>query len=148
MPQKPGVKIGKQVVPVSKVNRYEYEGKVIEIPLRWDEHSKKEIEDYSLFIEQSPIYTPEGRPILLLLRTPVLMLKWWMMIPQVLTAVPASTSGSHAEMVDDDPASVDCGSCVYFRQPSGSILGVCHNEKMRCVSAKQRNTSSNKEETL
>lgn len=94
MPQKPGVKIGKQVVPVSKVNRYEYEGKVIEIPLRWDEHSKKEIEDYSLFIEQSPIYTPEGRPILLLLRTPVLMLKWWMMIPQVLTAVPASTSGS------------------------------------------------------
>ena len=33
--------------------------KVIEIPLRWDEHSKKEIEDYSLFIEQSPIYTPE-----------------------------------------------------------------------------------------
>ena len=35
---------------MSKVNRYEYEGKVIEIPLRWDEHSKKEIEDYSLFI--------------------------------------------------------------------------------------------------
>ena len=82
---------------MSKVNRYEYEGKVIEIPLRWDEHSKKEIEDYSLFIEQSPIYTPEGRPILLLLRTPVLMLKWWMMIPQVLTAVPASTSGSHPD---------------------------------------------------
>ena len=52
MPQKPGVKIGKQVVPMSKVNRYEYEGKVIEIPPRWDEHSKKEIEDYSLFIEQ------------------------------------------------------------------------------------------------
>ena len=25
---------------MSKVNRYEYEGKVIEIPLRWDEHSK------------------------------------------------------------------------------------------------------------
>ena len=44
---------------MSKINRYEYEGKVIEIPLRWDEHSKKEIEDYSLFIEQSPIYTPE-----------------------------------------------------------------------------------------
>lgn len=26
---------------MSKVNRYEYEGKVIEIPLRWDEYSKK-----------------------------------------------------------------------------------------------------------
>ena len=76
---------------MSKVNRYEYEGKIIEIPLRWDEH---------------------------------------------------------AVMVDDDPASIDCGSCIYFRQPAESILGVCHNEKMRCVSAKQRNTSSNKEETL
>ena len=111
---------------MSKVNRYEYEGKVIEIPLRWDEHSKKEIEDYNLFIEQSPIYTPEGRPILLTIED----------------ACP------HAVMVDDDPASIDCGSCIYFRQPAESILGVCHNEKMRCVSVKQRNTSSNKEETL
>ena len=68
---------------MSKVNRYEYEGKTIEIPLRWDEHAKKEIEDYSLFIEQSPIYTPEGRPIL----------------PTIEDACP------HAVMVDDDPAS-------------------------------------------
>ena len=72
---------------MSKINRYEYEGKVIEIPLRWDEHSKKEIEDYSLFIEQSPIYTPEGRPILLTIEDAC---------PQ-------------AVMVDDDPASIDCG---------------------------------------
>ena len=79
---------------MSKVNRYEYEGKIIEIPLRWDEHSKKEIEDYSLFIEQSPIYTPEGRPILLTIED----------------ACP------HAVMVDDDLASIDCGSCIYFRQ--------------------------------
>lgn len=49
---------------MSKINRYEYEGKVIEIPLRWDEHSKKEIEDYSLFIEQSPIYTTPRRDVL------------------------------------------------------------------------------------
>ena len=111
---------------MSKINRYEYEGKIIEIPLRWDEHSKKEIEDYSLFIEQSPIYTPEGRPLLLTIED----------------ACP------HAVMVDDDPASIDCGSCVYFRQPAESILGVCHNENMRCVSAKQMNTGANKEETL
>ena len=110
---------------MSKVNRYEHEGKVIEIPLRWDEHSKKEIEDYSLFIEQSPIYTPEGHPIFLTIED----------------ACP------YAEMVDDDPASVDCGSCVYFRQPSGSILGVCHNEKMRSGSTKQTNTSASKEDT-
>ena len=107
---------------MGKVNRYEYEGKVIEIPLRWDEHSKKEIEDYSLFIEQSPIYTPEGRPILLTIED----------------ACP------HAEMVDDDPASIDCGSCIHFRQPSGSLLGVCHNEK--CAVVSQRNTSASKEE--
>ena len=105
---------------MSKINRYEYEGKVIEIPLRWDEHSKKEIEDYSLFIEQSPIYTPEGRPILLTIED----------------ACP------HAVMVDDDPASIDCGSCIYFRQPAESILGVCHNEKMRSGSAKQMNMSA------
>lgn len=29
------MKIGKQVVTMNKVNCYEYEGKVIEIPLRW-----------------------------------------------------------------------------------------------------------------
>ena len=79
-----------------------------------------------MFIEPSQIYTPEGRPILLTIED----------------ACP------HAVMVDDDPASIDCGSCIYFRQPAESILGVCHNEKMRCVSVKQRNTSSNKEETL
>lgn len=107
---------------MGKVNRYEYEGKVIEIPLRWDEHAKKEIEDYSLFIEQSPIYTPEGRPILLTIED----------------ACP------HAEMVDDDPASIDCGSCIHFRQPSGSLLGVCHNEK--CAVVGQKNTSASKEE--
>lgn len=105
---------------MGKVNRYEYEGKVIEIPLRWDEHSKKEIEDYSLFIEQSPIYTPEGRPILLTIED----------------ACP------HAEMVDDDPASIDCGSCIHFRQPSGSLLGVCHNEK--CAVVHQKNTSASR----
>ena len=110
---------------MSKINRYEYEGKVIEIPLRWDEHSKKEIEDYSLFIEQSPIYTPEGRPILLTIED----------------ACP------HAVMVDDDPASIDCGSCIYFRQPAESILGVCHNEKMRSGSGHEHECKY-EEETL
>ena len=111
---------------MSKVNRYEYEGKIIEIPLRWDEHSKKEIEDYSLFIEQSPIYTPEGRPLLLTIED----------------ACP------HAVMVDDDPASIDCGSCSYFHQTPGSLLGVCHNKKMRSGIEPQEKSSGAKEETL
>ena len=78
---------------MSKVNRYEYEGKVIEIPLRWDEHSKKEIEDFFIDTATTEIYTPEGRPILLTIEDAcphAVMVE--MMIPQVLTAVPAATS--------------------------------------------------------
>lgn len=106
--------------------RYELEGRVVEIPLRRDERSGMETEDYGPFLELSPLYTPEGRPILLAIED----------------ACP------HAVMVDDDPLSIDCGSCIYFWQPSGSLLGVCHNERMRSGSPNQRNTSSNKEETL
>ena len=89
---------------MSKVNRYEYEGKVIEIPLRWDEHSKKSRITVYLY--------------------------------------------PHAVMVDDDPASIDCGSCIYFRQPAESILGVCHNKKMRSGIEPQEKSSGAKEETL
>ena len=110
---------------MSKVNRYEYEGKVIEIPLRWDEHSKKEIEDYSLFIEQSPIYTPEGRPILLAIED----------------ACP------YADMVNEDPAGIDCSSCRYYRQKENTLLGVCGHEKMRSGTEPQEKSSGAKEET-
>ena len=61
------------------------------------------------------------------------MRKWW--------------TCPYAEMVDDDPASIDCGSCVHFRQPSGSLLGVCHNEKMRSGAAKAEQPGANEEET-
>ena len=37
----------------------------------------------------------------------------------------------HADMVDDDPLSIDCGSCRHYHQFPGSLLGVCRNEKMR-----------------
>ena len=109
---------------MEKTNRYDIEGTILEIPLRWDEYSQKYLEDYSGFIEH-PVCTPNGRPILLTIED----------------ACP------YAEMVDDDPASIDCGSCVHFRQPTGSLLGVCHNEKMRSGSAKQMNLES-KEENL
>ena len=110
---------------MEKTNRYNMGGIVLEIPLCWDEYSQKLVEDYNGFIER-PVCTPEGRPIFLTIED----------------ACP------YAEMVDNDPASIDCGSCIYFRQPAESILGVCHNENMRCVSAKQMNTGANKEETL
>ena len=54
----------------------------------------------------------------------------------------------HADLVDDGPLSIDCGSCSYFRQPAESVLGVCHNDKMRSGSIKQGDTGASKEETL
>lgn len=109
---------------MEKVNRYEFEGVVVEIPLRWDERSRQFVEDYCDFIE-NPVRTPAGCPILLTIED----------------ACP------HADLVDDGPLSIDCGSCSYFRQPAESVLGVCHNDKMRSGSIKQRNTGASKEET-
>lgn len=102
---------------MEKVNRYEFEGAVVEIPLRWDERSRQFVEDYRDFIE-NPVHTPAGRPILLTIED----------------ACP------YAEMVDDDPLSIDCGSCVHFRQPPDSLLGICHNEKMRSNAGKREET--------
>ena len=108
---------------MEKTNRYDIEGVVLDIPLRLDEYSQKHLDDYSDFIEH-PVCTPEGRPILLTIED----------------ACP------YAEMVDDDSTSIDCGSCIHFRQPTGSLLGVCHNEKMRSSSANQMDPES-KEKT-
>ena len=105
-------------------NRYELDGEILEIPLRWDQRTQAYVEDYGDYIDQ-PAYTPAGRPILLTIED----------------ACP------HAVMVDDDPASIDCGSCIYFRQPAESILGVCHNEKMRSGSGNEHECKY-EEETL
>ena len=105
-------------------------GKYCSKPYYLDEdeaHKKaleKFVEDYGNFIENT-VRTPAGCPILLTIED----------------ACP------HADLVDDGPLSIDCGSCSYFRQPAESVLGVCHNEKMRCVSVKQGNTGASKEET-
>ena len=109
---------------MKKTNRYNMEGVVLEIPLRWDEYSPKFVEDYSYFIKH-PVCTPEGRPIFLTIED----------------ACP------YAEMVDDDPASIDYGSCIHFHQPPGSLLGVCHNGKMRFKAQKPTKLEAYKEET-
>lgn len=49
---------------MEKTNRYNMEGIVLEIPLRWDEYSRKFVEDYSDFIKH-PVRTPAGHPIFL-----------------------------------------------------------------------------------
>lgn len=93
---------------MEKVNRYEFEGEAIEVPVYWDDHLQRYVEDYEDYCEQ-PGRTPAGRPILLTIED----------------ACP------HADMVDDDPASIDCGSCRHYHQFPGSLLGVCSHEAMR-----------------
>lgn len=109
---------------MEKTNRYNMEGIVLEIPLRWDEYSRKFVEDYSDFIKH-PVRTPAGHPIFLTIED----------------ACP------YAEMADDDPASIDCGSCIHFHRPHGSLLGVCHNEKMRFKTQKPMKLGAYEEET-
>ena len=94
---------------MAKSVRVELEGAVLDIPLRWDGLARREIRDYGPFLEGSPVYTPAGRPVLLTIED----------------ACP------HAEMVDNDPAGIDCGGCKHFWQPPGSLLGVCHHPARR-----------------
>lgn len=93
---------------MGRVNRYEFQGEVIQVPVVWDEALGREAEDYGGYYA-GPVYTPAGCPILLTIED----------------ACP------HAEPVDNDPAGIDCGACKHFWQPPGSLLGVCHHPARR-----------------
>ncbi len=85
---------------MEQIKRYAFEDEVIEVPLRWDEGTQTYVEDYKSVIE-NPIYSPSGRPVLLTIED----------------ACP------YTDMVDDDPVSIDCGSCRHDHQFPGSLLG-------------------------
>ena len=106
---------------MEKVNRYELNGEILEIPLRWDERTQSYVEDYEDYYD-GPVYTPAGSPVLLTIED----------------ACP------EADMVDDDPASIDCGSCRHYHQFPGSLLGVCNNEKRRKKRRARRSGQSTK----
>ena len=106
---------------MGRVNRYEFQGEVIQVPVVWDEALGREAEDYGGYYA-GPVYTPAGRPVLLTIED----------------ACP------EAEMVDDDPASIDCGSCRHYHQFPGSLLGVCNNEKRRKKRRARRSGQSTK----
>ena len=110
---------------MDKTVRFEIEGTIIELPLKYDERSQKYLEDYRDIIE-NPVRTPEGRPILLTIED----------------------ACSYAEMIDDRQASVECSTCRYYRHTPGTLLGVCHNEKMRSGAGNPAATRAHKEETL
>ena len=93
---------------MEQYNRYEFEGEVVEVPVFWDDHLQREVEDYEDYYD-GPVYTPAGCPILLTIED----------------------SCPHAEPVDNDPAGINCGGCRHFWQPPGSLLGVCHHPARR-----------------
>ena len=112
---------------MEKVNRDEFKGEVIEVPVCWDDHLQREAEDYEDYYN-GPVYTTAGRPVLLTIEDAC---------PQ-------------AEMADDDPAGIDCGSCRHYHQFPGSLLGICDNEKRRKKkrrSCRSGPNSGTKEET-
>lgn len=109
---------------MKKFHRYELDGEILEIPLRWDEGTQTYVEDYGSYYDGSA-YTPAGRPILLTIED----------------------ACRYSEPAEDEPRCIDCGSCVYFRQPRGSLLGVCHNEKTRSGAKLIQVKTNEKEET-
>ena len=46
---------------MKKVNRYEFDGEAIEVPVCWDRHLRRYVEDCTAYCEQ-PGYTPAGAP--------------------------------------------------------------------------------------
>lgn len=109
---------------MGKIRRYTIEGTILEIPIYWEERSQRYLEDYSCLLEH-PVHTKDGYPIFLTIED----------------ACP------DAEMQDVDPSSIDCGSCRYYRQTPGTLLGVCRNEKRRW-DADIRKSDERKEEII
>lgn len=103
---------------MEKVRRYEFEGVILEIPLRYDAQSQIYLEEYPDFIE-NPVYTPAGCPI-------------------YFTGEDAC---SFAEAAEGEECP-DCGSCRFFRPADPHTwFGVCGHEKKRRVCAAEEKES-------
>ena len=95
---------------MEKVRRYEFEGVILEIPLRYDAQSQIYLEEYPDFIE-NPVYTPAGCPV-------------------YFTGEDACLFAEAAEG-EECP---DCGSCRLLRPADPHTwFGVCGHEKKRRV---------------
>lgn len=95
---------------MEKIKKYNIEGTLLEIPLRYDEKSGRYMEEYPDFVKE-PVYTPGGCPIM-------------------LTLEDACAFGERSET---SGKLVDCGSCRFYRQFPGTFIGVCGNDKKRKV---------------
>ena len=91
---------------MERKRRHNIEGAILEVPLVYDRQTDQFIEEYSDLIEE-PVYTPAGERVL-------------------LTIEDACPYGQQ-----NPDGMGDCGSCVYYRQAPGTLLGVCGNQNMR-----------------
>ena len=91
---------------MAKTRRHEIEGAVLDIPLRYDERTGRELEEYPVLISR-PVYTPAGERVML----------------TVEDACPL------AELRADGMR--DCGSCRHYRQAPDALIGVCGHPALR-----------------
>ena len=87
---------------------YNIEGAEFDVPIRYDETTRRERELLPDFLE-TPVYTPSGERVMLTIED----------------------ACAHAEPADGEIQCVDCGSCRYYRQVPDTLLGVCGHEAMR-----------------
>jgi len=87
---------------------YEFEGVTIDVPMHYDEKTKKYIEDFPDFAENL-LYTPEGCPVMF--------------------------SGEDAcELAEEaEPGGCPSCACCKFYRPAGphTLIGVCSHGKFR-----------------
>lgn len=91
------------------IRHYEIEGLGLDIPLVYDTLSHMYLEMYPDFVEH-PAYTPGGQPI-------------------YFTGEDACPLARAA----DGGECLDCGSCRYYRQAPGTLIGVCGHEQKRKI---------------
>ena len=89
---------------MKKTRQHDIEGAILGIPLGYEEQTGLRFEEYPDFLEH-PVYTPAGERVMLTIEDacPYAKLK--------------------------EAGMRDCGSCIYYRQAPGSLLGVCGHEK-------------------
>ena len=92
---------------MEKTRRHEIEGAVLDVPLRYDQRTGREIEEYP-DLQEYPVYTPAGERIMLTIED----------------------ACENAAPADDGEPCVDCGSCRYYRQAPHTLLGVCGHKTM------------------
>ena len=91
---------------MAKTRRHEIEGAVLDVPLRYDQRTGRELEEYPDLMA-CPVYTPAGERVML----------------TVEDACPL------AELRADGMR--DCGSCRHYRQAPDALIGVCGHPALR-----------------